>query len=122
MFIEIDFNSDEAIYTQLCNQIIMGIARETLHEGDSLPSVRALANSIGVNMHTVNKAYTVLKDQGYLTVDRRRSAVVYIDKEKIDSLRQVREELRLVLARACCKNISREDVYKMIDEIYEEYK
>ena len=122
MFIEIDFNSDEAIYTQLCNQIIMGIARETLHEGDSLPSVRALANSIGVNMHTVNKAYTVLKDQGYLTVDRRRGAVVYIDKEKIDSLRQVREELRLVLARACCKNISREDVYKMIDEIYEEYK
>ena len=122
MFIEIDFNSDEAIYTQLCNQIIMGIARENLHEGDSLPSVRALANSIGVNMHTVNKAYTVLKDQGYLTVDRRRGAVVYIDKEKIDSLRQVREELRLVLARACCKNISREDVYKMIDEIYEEYK
>ena len=122
MFIEIDFNSDEAIYTQLCNQIIMGIARETLHEGDSLPSVRSLANSIGVNMHTVNKAYTVLKDQGYLTVDRRRGAVVYIDKEKIDSLRQVREELRLVLARACCKNISREDVYKMIDEIYEEYK
>ena len=122
MYIEIDFNSDEAIYTQLCNQIIMGIARENLHEGDSLPSVRALANSIGINMHTVNKAYTVLKDQGYLTVDRRRGAVVYIDKEKIDSLRQVREELRLVLARACCKNISREDVYKMIDEIYEEYK
>ena len=38
MIIEVDFNSDEAIYIQLCNQIIMGIATSVIHEGDSLPS------------------------------------------------------------------------------------
>ena len=61
MFIEIDFNSDEAIYMQLRNQIILGIATERFREGDTLPSVRQLAEHIGINMHTVNKAYTVLK-------------------------------------------------------------
>ena len=47
MIIEVDFDSDEAIYIQLCNQIIMGIATSVIHEGDSLPSVRQLADTIG---------------------------------------------------------------------------
>ena len=55
MVIEIDFNSDEAIYVQLMNQIIMGIATSRLQEGDPLPSVRQLADTVGINMHTVNK-------------------------------------------------------------------
>ena len=57
MFIEIDFNSDEALYMQIRNQIIMGIAMRQFQEGDSLPSVRQLAETVGINMHTVNKAY-----------------------------------------------------------------
>ena len=56
MMIEIDFSSDEAIYIQLTNQIIMGIATSRLQEGDTLPSVRQLADTVGINMHTVNKA------------------------------------------------------------------
>ncbi|MBO1680791.1 GntR family transcriptional regulator, partial [Bittarella massiliensis (ex Durand et al. 2017)] len=56
MMIEIDFNSDEAIYMQLRNQIIMGIALSAVRDGDTLPSVRKLSEQIGVNMHTVNKA------------------------------------------------------------------
>ena len=59
MLIEIDFNSDEAIYVQLCNQIIMGIATDQLKIGEALPSVRQLADTVGINMHTVNKAYSV---------------------------------------------------------------
>lgn len=58
MMIEIDFSSDEAIYIQLTNQIIMGIATSRLQEGDTLPSVRQLADTVGINMHTVNKAYS----------------------------------------------------------------
>ena len=64
MIIKIDFNSTEAIYMQLRNQIIMGIATARIQEGDSLPSVRQLAEEIGINMHTVNKAYAVLREEG----------------------------------------------------------
>ena len=90
MIIEIDFNSDEALYMQLRNQIIMGIATSQFHEGDSLPSVRQLADTIGINMHTVNKAYTVLKQEGYVKVDRRKGAVIALD---VDRMRAV-DELR----------------------------
>ena len=71
MLINLDFKSDEALYIQLRNQIILAIATDTLHEGDPLPSVRNLADDIGINMHTVNKAYTVLKQEGFVKLDRR---------------------------------------------------
>ena len=71
MFIELDFNSNEAIYMQLRNQIILGIAQDKIKNGESLPSVRQLAEDIGVNMHTVNKAYALLRNDGYLKLDRR---------------------------------------------------
>ena len=83
MIIEIDFNSDEAIYIQLRNQIIMGIATSEIQEGESLPSVRQLAETVGINMHTVNKAYTVLKQEGYIQLDRRKGAVISLDVNKI---------------------------------------
>ena len=86
MLIEIDFNSDEAIYIQLRNQIIMGIATSKIQEGDTLPSVRQLAENIGINMHTVNKAYSVLREEGFLQLDRRRGAVIALDIDKILSL------------------------------------
>ena len=70
MIIQIDFNSDEAIYMQLRNQIVLGIATSRLQEGDSLPSVRHLAEEVGINMHTVNKAYSVLKEEGLIRMDR----------------------------------------------------
>ena len=120
MILEVDFNSEEALYIQLRNQIIVGIATNRLKEGESLPSVRQLAESIGINMHTVNKAYTVLKQEGFVKVDRRRGAVIAIDADRISDLEQMRESLRVILARASCRNISREEVHALIDEIYEE--
>ncbi len=121
MIIEIDFNSDEAIYLQLRNQIIMGIATSRLCEGDSLPSVRQLADSIGINMHTVNKAYTVLRQEGFVKVDRRKGAVIAVDIDKIKAMQELTQELKVVLAKSSCKNISREEVHALIDEIYESY-
>lgn len=121
-FIEIDFNSEEAIYMQLRNQIIWAIATNGLHEGEVLPSVRQLADRIGINMHTVNKAYTVLKQEGLVTIDRRRGAVVRIDSDKLYAMEELRSDLKYVLAKAFCKNISKEEVQSMVDEIYDEYK
>ena len=100
MIIEIDFNSGEALYLQLRNQIIMGIATAQFHEGDSLPSVRQLADTIGINMHTVNKAYTVLKQEGYVKVDRRRGAVIALDTDRIQAMEEVRRELKVLLAKS----------------------
>lgn len=121
MIIEINFNSEEALYLQLRNQIILGIATAKIQEGDSLPSVRQLADDIGINMHTVNKAYTVLKQEGFVKVDRRKGAVIALDIDKLRTLEEMNEELRVILAKGICKGISREEVHHIINEVYEEF-
>ena len=121
MLIKIDFNSDEAIYVQLRNQIIMGVATAQLQEGDSLPSVRQMAETIGINMHTVNKAYAVLREEGIIHLDRRRGAVIAIDMNRLQAMEDMKRQLRFVLAKGRCKNITKEEVYTLVDEIFEEY-
>ena len=122
MMIEIDFQSDEALYMQLRNQIILGIATSMLREGDPLPSVRQLADDIGINMHTVNKAYSVLRQEGFVTIDRRRGAVVALDVDKRHALEEMEQCFRVVLAKASCQNITREEVHALVDEIFSEYE
>jgi len=76
MIIRIDKASKEALYIQICQQIIAAIARSELAPGEALPSVRTLASDLGINLHTVNKAYAVLRDEGYLMMRGRFGAVV----------------------------------------------
>lgn len=119
--IKIDFQSDEALYIQLRNQIILGIATSTLREGDVLPSVRQLAEDIGINMHTVNKAYSVLQQEGFVTIDRRRGAIVSLDVDKLQALDEMQKNLRVLLAKGRCKNITRQEIHDMVDEIFDGY-
>ena len=121
MLIKIDFQSDEALYIQLRNQIILGIATSTLHEGDVLPSVRQLAEDIGINMHAVNKAYSVLRQEGFVTIDRRRGAIVSLDVDKLQALDEMQKNLRVLLAKGRCKNITRQEIHDMVDEIFDGY-
>ena len=121
MIIKIDFNSDEAIYMQITNQIIMGIAKRQICDGDQLPSIRNMADEIGINMHTVNKAYTVLRQAGYVKLDRRRGAIVSVDVDKIEAIEEIRRELSVTLAKAGCMHISEEEIHELVDEIYNKH-
>ena len=121
MVLEIDFNSDEALYIQLRNQIIIGIATERIREGETLPSVRQLADTIGINMHTVNKAYSVLKQEGFVKLDRRRGAVICLDVDKMQALEEMGRDLSVIMARGVCKNISREEVHRLVDTIFDHF-
>lgn len=104
MIIQIDFGSAEPIYLQIRSQIVHAVATGELCAGDALPSVRALAADLGVNMHTVNKAYSVLRDEGYVVM-RRRSGVVVADRsqalspeaQQVERGRMADELLRLAL-------------------------
>lgn len=120
MVLEIDFNSDEAIYVQLRNQIILGIACEEFADGESLPSVRQLAQILGVNMHTVNKAYAILREEGYLKLDRRKGAVVSVETlEKQKELEAIGENLQMLVAEAVCKGITKEEMCYLVDCMYQ---
>ena len=122
MFIELDFNSNEAIYMQLRNQIILGIAQDKIKNGESLPSVRQLAEDIGVNMHTVNKAYALLRNDGYLKLDRRKGAVVCVTEEsRKEQLEKVNLDMQMLVAEAICKDISLAEMHQIITDMYKEF-
>ena len=121
MFIEIDFKSNDALYMQVHDQIILGIAKSLLREGDQLPSVRKLAEEIGINMHTVNKAYSVLRQDGFVKVDRRKGAVIAVDIDRLRAMAETENDLKVVLARALCRGMTREELHGMVDHIFDEF-
>ncbi len=123
MIIELDMNSSTPIYVQLRNQIVMGIGRGELKLGESLPTVRQLAQDIGVNTMTVNKAYQILKTEGYIKIDRRHGAIVsdnidmdIVFREKLEN------ELELLLAEAAINGMDKRDFLSMCNEIYSKMK
>lgn len=121
MIVEIDFNSSEAIYMQLKNQIVVAIAQDRLKQGQSLPSVRQMADDLGVNMHTVNKAYSILKQEGYLTLDRRRGAVVAVVENKDAELKAICDVMEMLVARAICKGVSAEELSGLVRDMYKNF-
>ncbi len=121
MILSVDFNSDEALYMQLRNQIIFGIATGRIREGDSLPSVRQLAEYVSINMHTVNKAYTVLREEGFVKLDRRKGAVVALEADRKRVLEEMKEEIAVAMAKAVCRGIEREEVHRLVDEVYDAF-
>lgn len=123
MIIELDMNSSTPLYVQLRNQIVMGIGRGELKLGESLPTVRQLAQDIGVNTMTVNKAYQILKTEGYIKIDRRHGAIVsdnidmdIVFREKLEN------ELELLLAEAAINGMDKRDFLSMCNEIYSKIK
>lgn len=65
--------------------------------------MRRLADTIGVNMHTVNKAYSVLKREGYISLDKRRGAVISLDIDKLEELQVMKRQLQSFLQEAVVK-------------------
>jgi len=95
MIIRLDKNSEDPLYLQIRAQIIEAIARESLAPGDPLPSVRSLAQDLGINLHTVNKAYAVLRDEGYLLLKGRKGAFIADPFEKASEGKAIIERQRL---------------------------
>jgi len=120
MFIKIDFESEIPIYAQIKNQIVNGIASGNLTEGESLPSVRQFAKDIGVNMHTVNKAYLLLKNDGFVTVHKRKGVVVnrFDQIHDADFLKKIPNIIKPVIAEAYCRGINEEEFIEKCKKIF----
>ncbi|MGG7178702.1 GntR family transcriptional regulator [Clostridium paraputrificum] len=123
MLLRIDLDSEEPIYQQIKNEVIKGIAKGEIVEGDELPSVRSLAEEIGVNMHTVNKSYTLLKDDGYIRMDRRKGAVISFSledsKKKFEN--KMIKEMEIMVAECINRGVPCDDIKNGIDSLYKEF-
>ena len=103
MIIKINTLSQIPLYLQLRNQIVKGIGKGELTEGESLPTVRQMAADLGINTMTVSKSYQLLKNEGFLYTDRRLGSIVHIpENEEPSSLfhEKLEDELELLSAEA----------------------
>lgn len=123
MILNLDFNSDKPIYIQIREQVIKSIANGELEIYESLPSVRSLADEIGINLHTVSKAYNLLKDEGYISIDRRKGAVINnlpIDKD-INNFNQIKDQIELLVAESYLKGIDKSEFIDLCENYFEKY-
>lgn len=123
MLLKLDFASSLPIYMQVRNGIVMGIGRGELKSGDALPTVRQLAQDTGVNAMTINKAYALLKSEGFLLIDRRHGAKVseHIPKDA-DMHQKLTDELSLVISEAGLKGIERDEFMHICARVFEQMK
>ena len=125
MFIEIQTNSSVPIYLQLAQQLIEGIARGELKPGDSLPSVRAFAADLGMNMHTVNKAYHYLEEKEFIQIVAKSGVIIQpngIPKATVEEQQQLAEQIRPLIAEGLVLKLSEEEMVDMVRGLVQHIK
>ena len=121
MIIRVNDTSNVPIYLQIRNQIVEGISKGSLLPGETLPSVRALADEIGINSMTVNKSYQMLKQEGYIVTDRRKGAKVSEAFQQGERLSEInRMELRRIISEAKISGMTKEQFLQECQNCYEE--
>lgn len=124
VYINLDFESKEPIYTQLVHQIIAGIAKKDIRPGERLPSVRSLAADIGINLHTVNKAYQQLKQEGFILIHRQKGVVV--NPEGVlpadDAYKKtLQATLHPLVAESVCRGMSEAEFLQLCRQVFSEF-
>ena len=124
MYIKLDPQSDFPIYSQLIHQLMEGILKGDLKEGDMLPSVRSLAADLGINMHTVNKSYHELEKRGIIQIVPKSGAVVRLQQAEKESEHYARlvRELKPVLLEAMTLGIGKAEINSLVELLVKEYK
>ncbi|MDD3223877.1 MAG: GntR family transcriptional regulator [Clostridium sp.] len=119
MIFKLNFDSSTPIYVQLRNEIVLGIGLGKLKPNEGLPTVRQMAEDIGVNAMTVNKAYTILKNEGFISIDRRHGAKVNVsipDNAEVEE--KLESELALIISEAGLKGVSKKDFIDICNDLF----
>ncbi|WP_159881472.1 GntR family transcriptional regulator [Paenibacillus puerhi] len=123
MIIRLDLESDTPIYTQLVQQIVEGIASGRLQPGEPLPSVRTLAGDLGINLHTVNKAYQLLKQDGYIQIHRQKGVVVQpqgMPDLTPQYLKKLEGDLRPIIAESIARSMKKNKLIELVEKLHAE--
>ena len=117
--ISLNNDSDIPLYSQLSTQIMESLVRGDLSTGDTLPSVRALAGDLGVNMHTVNKSYHQLEAKGIIEIVPKKGAVIKANQQKISAkrLESLSDEFRPIVVEALVNGMNQEEIHEVITNI-----
>lgn len=116
---KLDFNDTTPIYLQLENEVIKKIAKDSFR--DKLPSIREISGQLGINVHTVHKAYTDLKMKGYVTVNKRDGFIINNNSRNEEFIHQLYKDLNIYIAKCKVRNIDKDSIYEYIEELIQKY-
>lgn len=120
MFIEIETDSAVPIYLQLAQQIMEGVANGQLQPGEALPSVRSFAADLGMNMHTVNKAYHYLEEKQMIEIMAKKGVFIHPDgvrRATLKDRKRIEQELRPILTEALCLQMDKDELLRLTEEL-----
>lgn len=119
MLLSINEKDSRPLYLQIIGQVKEQVSSGSLHPGDELPSVRELADSLGINMHTVRNAYLKLHDQGIINLRlgrkariARRPMTVHIAAAGVD----ITERLKELIIDALLAGLSPESFRELVNQ------
>lgn len=121
MILNVDLASEVPIYQQLRDQIVEAIAEGVLTEGSPLPPTRTLAADFGINFHTVNKAYDLLRQQGLIRLNRKTGAVVTPTVADPPFPAEWTARARTLLAEAIARGLPADEVLKTCRSILDSF-
>lgn len=113
----ISLQGKESIYEQIRSQIEKFIMNGILKPDDKLPSVRSLAEDLGINPNTVMKAYQELEKNGYIYTLNKKGVFVAKDPEKAKQ-RGLDDAERMIMALKE-EGLTKEDLLEVIHRVYE---
>jgi GntR family transcriptional regulator len=125
MLLSLEVDGAVPLYQQLRDRVVEAIASGALRSGDSLPATRQLAADLGINMHTVNKAYDLLRQEGLIRLGRRTGAVVSRDAASgppaDTEIAQWEQRARTLLAEAVAKGLSPLETLRRCQTILDDF-
>ncbi|KEI01166.1 GntR family transcriptional regulator [Clostridium botulinum] len=123
--IQIDSRNSRPIYEQIIDAIKENILKGILRPGDKLPSVREMSSMIMANPNTVSRAYMELERQGVTETLRGRGTYVssnYKAKMGEENMDKLKEDIKKIIVEAHYMGIKKEDMLKIVCDLYEEVK
>jgi GntR family transcriptional regulator len=114
MLIKVDAGSSEPLFAQIAAEVRAAIATGRVVEGERLPAARELAEALGVNMHTVLRAYGDLRDEGLVDMRRKRGVIVRAAGDQRARLVSLARELA---AEANKQGLSKAELRKLVEEV-----
>src|SRR5688500_2331826 len=114
MQISVDPSEREPLHVQIAGGIRTNIADGTLDEGEKLPSARELADDLGVNIHTVLRAYKQLTEEELLEMRPGRGTVVRGGQVRVHA--EISRLAAMLLNKARIEGLTRDEVIALITD------
>ena len=125
MILQVNFKSGVPVYLQLVDQVMAAAASGVLRAGDSLPSIRPLAEDLRINRNTVAKAYSELENRGIIETQPGKGSVLAANHSPFK--KEVRKQLLqeavdAAIVKAHHLQVARTDFERVVGERLDDFE